>query len=70
MASKRRIRRRSCSSKIRYSTEQAAQQAKSDLRSRKPGRISMHYYKCKFCGGFHIGHMPQQMLAGLREKHG
>lgn len=49
MASKRRLRRRSCESKIKHADQTAAV---AHLR-----HLGAQYktYKCKFCGGWHVG---------------
>ena len=59
MASKRRIRRKSCTRKKRYVTYAAAL---SDLRKfnrlnkKGPNNFNKQVYgPCQFCGGFHIG---------------
>jgi hypothetical protein len=48
MSSKRHIRRKSCTGKRRYVTQQLAIAAKR-------GR-ELDPYRCQFCGGFHLGH--------------
>lgn len=54
MASKRRLRKRQCEGKIRYTTmEQAIAQAKN---LRRRSGIVYDAYKCPHaCGGFHVG---------------
>ena len=53
MASKRRIRRRSCERKVRQHTEAAA---KHHARSLFVARGEVTYaYACSFCGGWHVG---------------
>jgi hypothetical protein len=56
MASKRRIRRRSCESKRRFQTEQEAHRVIAMLHYRGRVRGFLGTYKCQFCGGFHYGH--------------
>ena len=48
MASKRRLRRKSCGKKIRYPDRQTAKLAN--------GTCNMVCYPCQFCGGYHRGH--------------
>ncbi len=58
MASKRRIRRKSCTRKRRYSSFEWAQadlQRFNILNPRGPNNFLRHVYKCQFCGGYHIG---------------
>lgn len=54
MASKRRIRRKSCDGKIKFEDESAAVAAAIAYR-RNLGHW-MNTYKCRFCGKWHIGH--------------
>lgn len=56
MASKRRIRRKSCDGKIRYDTADAASKGRSSLNRAKGYQGFMNVYRCSFCGGYHIGH--------------
>ncbi len=57
MASKRNVRRKSCTGKIRHETIGRAKYAVSRLITlgRTRGGKVLAYY-CKFCGGFHVGH--------------
>ena len=54
MASKRRVRRKSCTGKVRHKSLQDA----NCCISKTFGFRDMKAYKCKFCKGFHIGHKP------------
>jgi hypothetical protein len=55
MASKRRLRRKSCTGKIRYNDQSsAAAQAFRARVFRQAGNVRA--YLCKFCNGYHIGH--------------
>lgn len=56
MASKRRLRRRSCSRKVRHATSASAQAAITALHARKGYQGRLDVYICRFCGAFHIGH--------------
>lgn len=60
MSSKRRIRRRSCEGKHRYTSAKAARAAISGLHHRKGDQGYMQAYHCSFCGGFHFGHPPKR----------
>lgn len=58
MSSKRRIRRKQCESKKRYSTREEAERAIAQIFYHShgyPGKLNV--YHCKFCGGWHVGHM-------------
>lgn len=65
MASKRRIRRNACTSKRRHDNPDAAWAAAKALRKSGKdyksarlvgGGVRLSAYRCKFCGGWHIGH--------------
>jgi hypothetical protein len=61
MSSKRAVRRRSCTGKVRYVDFAAADWAMHRLlRHEGPqdGR-RMNVYRCRFCRGFHFGHAPR-----------
>ena len=65
MSSKRRIRRRSCTGKKRYTTAPAAQAAIiSSLHPRKGCQGYMQVYRCSFCNGYHFGHPPRNLGGG------
>lgn len=53
MASKRRIRRRACTGKQRHADEQGAQAHVRSLYAK--GIAGRRAYRCKFCGGYHVG---------------
>lgn len=54
MASKRRLRRKSCEGKVRHLT-MAGAQIQARLARRNTGE-SIGAYKCKHCKGYHVGH--------------
>lgn len=67
MASKRRIRRRSCEGKQRHGTRRGALIHAVTLR--RSGEPEVVPYYCPFCGGWHVGHpigMKAQQAAGGR----
>lgn len=69
MASKRRIRRRQCNNKKRFETSGEAGYLAYKLMSNGKDRGSVvHVYRCKFCGGYHVGHMQRGTKNTLREK--
>lgn len=60
MSSKRRIRRKSCQSKKRYSTMDEAYSAlRQAIKREETFKGAMNVYPCKFCGGYHIGHISK-----------
>ncbi|MBS3903582.1 MAG: hypothetical protein KGZ30_04405 [Anaplasmataceae bacterium] len=73
MASKRRIRRNSCTGKKRYETSQQARSAAHHKSLELHHDI--HAYRCHFCSGYHIGHhnlssgaKVRRAIAGLIEQ--
>lgn len=66
MSSKRRLRRRSCTSKKRYDNAIDAQRDADDLRA-KYGGIWLSY-SCRFCSGYHVGRpsLKQKKARGIR----
>lgn len=56
MSSKRRVRRKQCSGKVRHSDIRAAKRALFLLTRSKGYTGHMNTYRCRFCGGYHIGH--------------
>lgn len=58
MASKRRLRRRSCGSKQRHPSIAQAYAHALSLR-KKTGEV-VRPYRCDFCGGFHVGHFARR----------
>lgn len=71
MSSQRAIRTRSCTSKKRHGTFEAADYAMRRLLRMKAGDGRLEVYRCRFCGGFHVGHartpqtMPRRRLIAL-----
>jgi hypothetical protein len=80
MSSKRRLRRKSCSDKVRFSSEDEARRAIVSLQHRRldaraggyrRDEHALEFYSCGFCGGFHVGHpirsaMDRQGFLGRR----
>lgn len=62
MSSKRRIRRRSCESKVRHEN--------ADEASKHARRLGKHYmqYHCAFCNGWHVGRPDRATKQGLIAK--
>ncbi len=53
MASKRRLREKSCNGKIKHTLTGALQHKKL---LKVQGGENIHAYKCRFCKYYHIGH--------------
>lgn len=70
MASKRAIRRRSCSSKVRHESAQDAQRAIGFSHHKFGYQGFMTAYPCQFCGGWHIGHPPKMVRQAIRAARG
>lgn len=62
MSSKRAIRRRSCTRKVRHADHVAAGAAIHELNCRRGYQGRMDIYRCKFCNGYHIGHASTRLL--------
>ncbi len=60
MSSKRRIRRRSCTRKVRHLSPEAGQAAVRVLHARHGYDGRMDVYRCPFCNGYHVGHARGQ----------
>lgn len=56
MSSKRRIRRKSCKGKVRHTSLEHADAHRHALSRLDGDRMSA--YRCRFCGGWHVGHTP------------
>jgi hypothetical protein len=65
MASKRRIRRKSCTGKIRHASKEEARIAAQKLRAK--GEI-VGVYLCRFCNGWHVGHTPRKIRRIMRAR--
>ena len=64
MSSKRAQRRRACDGKKRYATNADALHDAATLQRRD--NYPMCVYRCKFCGGHHIGHMPRKNVRAMQ----
>ncbi|WOK01479.1 hypothetical protein [Pseudomonas phage UF_RH7] len=56
MASKRRLRRRTCEGKIKHETAEKAARAIISLVRSRGHQGQLHVYQCPFCMKFHVGH--------------
>lgn len=66
MASRRRLRRMSCTSKRAYTKDAADVQAQW---LRRKG-IEVHSYPCNFGNHFHVGHRPAKITRTIDERLG
>lgn len=55
MSSKRHQRRRTCTDKRRFESAAEARRGIEGLRRRGLRGLAIGTYKCRFCGGWHIG---------------
>lgn len=67
MSSKRRIRKNSCDGKQRHDNSKSAYAHLSKLRV-KDGAYGMNVYKCQFCKGYHVGHLPNKIKGIITRK--
>lgn len=65
MASKRQLRWRSCEKKIKHNTQPEAVAHLIRLK-RKGGQSST--YKCKFCGGWHVGRQSMKKRQAIDQR--
>lgn len=68
MSSKRKKRRRSCESKIRHKDENAAYAALRNTVKGDVFYVHLSAYRCKFCGGWHIGRMSKRQRQSRRDR--
>jgi hypothetical protein len=54
MSSKRKVRLRQCGHKVKHSDEREAWGHARHLYEKDGARMSV--YKCRWCGGYHVGH--------------
>jgi hypothetical protein len=65
MSSKRAIRRKACDGKTRYTSfAEAAGAMRTFLRHVGNDGWPLSPYRCRFCNGFHFGHVPTKALLG------
>ena len=70
MSSKRAIRRQACDGKTRFPTfSDAANALRGFLRLASSDGWPMSPYRCRFCSGFHFGHVPAKALAARQRAH-
>ena len=61
MASKRRLRRKSCTGKVRHTSPEAGHDHIGQLNRNKGYQGRMDVYRCRFCSGFHVGHSKTRL---------
>lgn len=62
----KKIRWRTCTRKLRYEDKTEAHRARIDVLRRFGARLQV--YRCRFCGGFHLGHKPKPTLADWQRR--
>lgn len=55
MSSKRRMRRKQCTYKVRHKNKNGAYSALRRVYKNNINNHRLHVYKCNFCGGYHLG---------------
>lgn len=70
MSSKRAVRRRACKGKVRYGTLPDALAEIHRPRSKVGVFEVLNVYRCKFCTGFHVGHMPRKVRRAIAARRG
>jgi hypothetical protein len=72
MSSKRAIRRNACEGKTRFETFlEAGRALRAFLRKASSSDgWPLSAYRCRFCNGFHFGHIPVKALAARRAARG
>lgn len=65
MASKRRLRRKGCGRKIRYTSQAEALAGLKALTREKGHQGYLTPYHCQFCNGYHFGHPPRRVRQAL-----
>jgi hypothetical protein len=70
MASKRRLRRRSCQTKRRFGSNEEAQAAVRRRVASSGGKLGgqLLTYRCPFCNGYHIGHPPDRVRQSMASR--
>jgi hypothetical protein len=66
MASKRRLRRKSCARKLRYKTIETAKTAARIMGARVKKRLWP--YRCHFCQAYHVGKPNRKQLSAYSLK--
>jgi hypothetical protein len=67
MASLRAQRRKSCNGKVRHGSFKQANTHAKQLRLSNERWVMP--YKCKFCGGYHVGHAPKNVRQSIKAKN-
>jgi hypothetical protein len=67
MSSKRGVRRRSCSKKVKHESQEAAYAHLAHLR-KTTGYRGAYPYQCSFCGAWHIGRADNNKRKSIAAK--
>lgn len=68
MSSKRALRRKACTGKVRHATEAAARAAIAGVHRAGRDAGLLTPYRCRFCNGFHFGHPPRRVRQAMRAR--
>lgn len=68
MSSKRAQRRKSCTSKRRFATQEEAASAAFGMLRAQGRNDTLTAYHCKFCNGYHFGHPPRRVRQAIAAK--
>lgn len=61
MSSKRRLRRKACTGKVRHTTAEHARVAIREMARAGLPASNLEPYGCAFCSGYHVGHRRGSM---------
>lgn len=68
MSSKRAIRRKACDGKTRFATfADAAAALRAFVRKVGNEGWPLSAYRCRFCNGFHFGHVPVKAIIARKD---
>lgn len=68
MASKRRLRRKTCERKKRYVSKEECVKVMREVNSKNSFSERLSAYKCKLCNGWHFGHTPMKIINIINSK--
>ncbi len=67
MSSKRALRRKQCERKTRFETKDEALASARHTRA-VSGRGPVAAYRCRFCGGWHVGHLNKNQIRAMAQR--
>ncbi len=68
MASKRNLRRKNCESKKQFASRTEAFRTIRWMQHKEPDNDWLNAYVCRYCGAWHIGHLPGHIRLQLIER--